>query len=56
VEVTDFVNRQLTRDGAVTFVLARELRHSSDTGDDGRHALLNSREASANLPYLELWW
>ncbi|HYH94907.1 DUF7594 domain-containing protein [Hyalangium sp.] len=56
VEVTDFVNKQLARDGVVTFALARELRHSSDTGDDDRHAYLNSREASANLPYLELWW
>jgi hypothetical protein len=56
VEVTDFVNRQLALDGNATFALARELRFGSDTGDDSRHALLNTREATANLPYLELWW
>ncbi|MGI8908199.1 MAG: DUF7594 domain-containing protein [Candidatus Sumerlaeaceae bacterium] len=55
VEVTDFVNRQLA-DRVVTFALARELRYSSDTADDNRHATLNTREAASNRPYLELWY
>jgi hypothetical protein len=56
VEVTDFVNRQLALDGNATFTLAREMRYAGDTSDEGRHAILNTREATANLPYLELWW
>lgn len=56
VEVTDFINKQLAGDRSATFALVRELRFGDDTADADRHALLNTREATSNRPYLELWW
>lgn len=54
VDITEYVRKH--PDSVLSFALIREARYSGDNSDDGRHAILNTREASSGLPYLELWY
>lgn len=54
LDVTSFVNEKLAGNRIVSFMLIREYKYDGDTGDSVRHALLNTRQSSANKPLLEL--
>ncbi|MEJ7849093.1 MAG: DNRLRE domain-containing protein [Pyrinomonadaceae bacterium] len=54
LDVTDFVNEQFAGNRLVSFMLIREYKYDGDTGDNTRHALLNTRQATSNRPLLEL--
>ncbi|MCA1624721.1 MAG: DNRLRE domain-containing protein [Acidobacteria bacterium] len=54
LDVTDFVNEQFAGNRLVSFMLIREYKYDGDTGDNTRHALLNTRKATTNKPVLEI--
>lgn len=54
LNVTDFINEQLAGNKIVSLMLVREYKYDTDTADNARHALLNTRQATTNKPLLEI--
>jgi hypothetical protein len=54
MDVTDYVKNH--PDSTLSFALIRESRYANDNSDDGRHAIIDTREAASGRPYLELWY
>ena len=54
LNITNWVNEQLAGNKIVSLMLIREYKYDGDTADASRHALLNTRESSANKPVLEI--
>ncbi len=54
LNITNWVNEQLAENKIVSLMLIREYKYDGDTADTARHALLNTREAAANKPVLEI--
>ncbi len=54
LDVTKFVKERLRGKRLVSLMLIREYRYDTDTADNTRHAIINTREAAANKPLLEI--